>query len=127
MNDLQLDDPLQDLPAEVPLKGLRQDIAAFLRATSPTIEDPSSRKRGGQPGNQNARKYFFYAPAVEADQDDAVDDAMEIRDFSQELALVRVRLLALLRNPNANPDHVIKLFNLLCKVMVIQMKYRSGR
>ena len=52
---------------------------------------------------------------------------MEISDFSQELALVRVRLLALLREPNANPDHVIKLFNLLCKVMLIQMKYRFGR
>ena len=108
-------------------KDLQKDVAAFLRATSPRADGPLRRKPGGQPGNQNARKRFFYSPAVDADQAGTVGDAMEIRDFSQELALVRVRLLALLRDPNANPDHVIKLFNLLCKVMRINIKYRFGR
>ena len=112
---------------EDPLKDLQKDIVAFLRATAPDVEDPPRRKRGGQPGNQNARKHFFYSPAIEADQGDTVDEAMEMRDFSQELALARVRLLALLREPNANPDHVIRLFNLLCRAMGIQMKYRFGR
>ena len=110
-----------------PLQYLQKDVAAFLRATSPGVEDPLHRNRGGQPGNQNARKPFFYSPAVEPDQVDNVDHAMEMSDFSQELALLRVRLLALLREPNANPDHVIKLFNLLCKVMRIQMRCRFGR
>ena len=110
-----------------PLKDLQKDVDAFLRSTAPAVEDPPPRKQGGQPGNQNARKHFFYSPAVEADQVDTVDEALEMRDFSQELALVRVRLLALLRDPNANPDHVIKLFELLCKAMQIQMKYRFGK
>ena len=112
---------------EDPLKDLHKDVAAFLRAASRRADDPPRRKPGGQPGNQNARKRFFYSPAVKADQDHTVDQAMGIKDFSQELALLRVRLLALLRDPNANPDHVIKLFNLLCKVMRVQMKYRFGR
>ena len=108
-------------------KDLQKDVAAFLRATSPGADDPPRRKPGGQPGNQNARKHFFYSPVVDAEQVDTFDDAMEIKDFSQELALVRVRLLALLRDPNANPDHVIKLFNLLCKVMQVNIKYRFGK
>ena len=107
-------------------EGLQKDVAAFLRDTAPSVQDPPRRKRGGQPGNQNARKRFFYSPAMEGDQGDTVDQAMEIRDFSQELALLRVRLLALLRDPAADPDQVNKLFNLLCKVMLIQMKYRFG-
>ena len=110
-----------------PLKDLQKDVAAFLRDTAPGVEDPPRRKRGGQPGNQNARKSFFYSPALEADQADAVDEAMEIRDFAQELALARVQLLKLLRDPNANPDHVIKHFDRVCKAMQIQMKYRFGR
>ena len=97
-----------------------------MKSLPDTIGIPK-RKSGGQPGNQNARKHFFYSPALEADQADTVDDAMEIRDYSQELALVRVRLLALLRDPNANPDHVVKPFNLLCKAMRIQMRYRFGK
>ena len=116
---------------EDPLEDIQKELASFLRATPPAVEDrggedATRRMRGGQPGNQNARKSFFYSPAVESDQADAVDHAMELRDFSQELALLRVRLLALLREPNADPDHVIKLFNLLCKVMQIQLKYRFG-
>ena len=110
-----------------PLNGLRKDVAAFLRATAPDGEDPPRRKRGGQPGNQNARKDFFYSSAVEGDDADIVNQALEIRDFSQDLAFVRVKLLTLLRDPNANPDHVIKLFNLVCKAMQVQMKYRFGK
>ena len=121
-----MQDPHQD-PRIDPLKDLHKDVAAFLRATSPAADDPPRRKPGGQPGNQNARKRFFYSPAVDADQVDTVGDAMEIRDFSQELSLARVKLLALLRDPNAHPDHVIRLFNLLCKVMQVNMKYRFGR
>ena len=59
-----MQDPFQARQTQDTLKDLQKDVAAFLRATSPAADDPPRRKRGAQPGNQNARmqvniKYRF--------------------------------------------------------------------
>ena len=107
-------------------KDLEQDITKILRAATGGAEDSPPRKRGGQPGNQNARKFSFYSPLLDGDQTDTFDRALELRDFSEEVALLRVNLLALLRDPKADPDHVFKTFHVLCRVMEIQRRYRFG-
>ena len=41
---------------------------------------PAVRKRGGQPGNQNARKHGFYARTLTPEQTEAQDDARIMAD-----------------------------------------------
>ena len=115
------------------VKTITQDIKNVLNpagseATKERAEgmSPPPRKRGGQPGNQNARKYSFYLPVLPGDRTDAFDRALELSDFSEEVALLRVNLLALLRDPKADPDHVFKTFHVLCRMMEIQRRYRFG-
>ena len=99
------------------------------RRTSTPPSPPSKRARrsgSGQPGNQNARKHCFYANTLTPEQDEAFAEALEIRDFGQEVALVRVRLLTLLQNPETPPDLITRTFSNLCKVMDIQRGYRFG-
>ena len=119
-----------------PFKDLEQDITNLLTAAAKNAaangaEDNGDaeaprRKRGGQPGNQNARKYSFYSPVLPGERTDAFDHALELCDFSEEVALLRVNLLALLRDPKADPDHVFKTFHVLCRMMEIQRRYRFG-
>ena len=45
-----------------PLKYLQKDVAAFLRATSPGVEDPLHRKRGGQPGKPERPQALLLLP-----------------------------------------------------------------
>ena len=100
---------------------LEKDLNAILT----TIEE-GNKKRGGQPGNQNARKHCFYANTLTPEQEEAFAEALEIRDFGQEVALVRVRLLTLLENPETPPELITRTFNNLCRVMDIQRRYRFG-
>ena len=44
---------------EDPLKDLQKDVAAFLRATAPGVEDPPGRKWGGQPGTRTPASTFY--------------------------------------------------------------------
>ena len=51
-------------------------------------------------GPRRSRRRGRYSPAVQPDQ------AMELRAFSQDIALLRVGLRALLRDPNSSPDQI---------------------
>ena len=101
------------------------DLEKALNATLTTIEE-GNKKRGGQPGNQNARKHCFYANTLTPEQEEAFAEALEIRDFGQEVALIRVRLLTLLEDPGTPPELITRTFNNLCRVMEIQRRYRFG-
>ena len=90
------------------------------------LSQRAKRSGGGQPGNQNARKHGFYANTLTPEQEEAFAEALEIRDFGQEVALVRVRLLTLLQNPETPPELITRIFNNLCRVMEIQRRYRFG-
>ena len=101
------------------------DLEKDLNAILTTIEE-GKKKRGGQPGNQNARKHCFYANTLTPEQEEAFAEALEIRDFGQEVALVRFRLLTLLQNPETPPELITRTFSNLCRVMDIQRRYRFG-
>ena len=75
----------------------------------------SSRKRPRciLRGPRNSRKRGRYSPGVQPDQ------AMELRAFSQDIALLRVRLRALLRDPNSNLDQVTELLDVIGKAIGI--------
>ena len=100
---------------------LEKDLNAILTSVA-----EGRKNRGGQPGNQNARRHGFYANTPTLEQEEAFAEALEIRDFGQEVALVRVRLLTLLQNPEIPPELITRTFNNLCRVMEIQRRYRFG-
>lgn len=54
------------------------------------------KQRGGQPGNQNARKHGFYSRAVDAAEALQLEDAAAVEGLDEEIAILRVRLRRLL-------------------------------
>jgi hypothetical protein len=52
----------------------------------------TKRKRGGQPGNQNARKHGFYSTVLTEAEKLEVEDASLVSGLDSEIALLRVKL-----------------------------------
>lgn len=64
---------------------------------------PSSRRRGGQPGNTNRLRHGLYSRRIPRDLTSAPDPRTTAQpDF--EIALARVRLVQLIRAQQAAPD-----------------------
>ncbi len=61
------------------------------------------RKRGGQPGNQNARKHGFYAAGLTAGELAALWPAVNLAGSDLQVAALRVRLRAALRRGCLGP------------------------
>ena len=98
---------------------------SFYDLSSDEDEKPK-RKRGAQPGNQNARKHGFYSKHFTPDQVEKLENADDLRDLGPEIALLRVKLNALLDDPDASPDLVLKTVNALTRLMSVQRRYVYG-
>ena len=55
-------------------------------------------KKGGQKGNQNARKHGFYNCALTEAEKLLVEEALELEGLDQEIALLRVKLAELVKD-----------------------------
>lgn len=51
-----------------------------------------ARKKGGQPGNQNARTHGFYSKALTEAEKLEMEDASLVEGIDEEITLLRVRL-----------------------------------
>jgi len=60
------------------------------------------RKRGGQKGNQNARKHGFYSPALSPAETADLWTGINIEGVDPHVALVRVKLLSSLQHDPTN-------------------------
>jgi len=60
------------------------------------------RKRGGQKGNQNARKHGFYSPALTPAETDQLWTGINVEGVDPRVALVRVKLLSSLQHDQSN-------------------------
>jgi len=60
------------------------------------------RKRGGQKGNQNARKHGFYSPALSPAETADLWTGINIEGVDPHVALVRVKLLSSLKHDPTN-------------------------
>ena len=59
------------------------------------------RKRGGQPGNSNARKHGFYSPTLSPQEVSLVWNAVNVNSIDPAVAVIRVKLnAALLHDPS---------------------------
>ena len=70
------------------------------------VED--KHKRGCQPCNHNAHKHGFYFKRLTPEQLQGFDDALDISGLNQEIALLRVKLNALLADQKSPPELILQ-------------------
>lgn len=84
-----------------------------------------NRNKGGQPGNQNARRHGFYSDLLDETQRADFEQALMVEGLDIEIALLRVKLRAVIRN---DPDN-IKLITRAAESLarVVKVKYGAGK
>jgi len=76
---------------------------------------PNRRKRGGQKGNQNARKHGFYSPTLSPAETDQLWTIINIEGVDPRIALLRVKLLSSLQHNPGNRRVLTEASGLLAK------------
>ena len=88
---------------------------------------PPRRKRGGQPGNQNARKHGFYSTAPSAREQGALQEAIVLKDLSSEIALMRVKTIDLVAHPDIPPELLFRAARTITRMLDGQDRITHGR
>ena len=124
----------------LPMKELNKEIRDFLDSI-PGPKEPHQgsfcdleshsdvkpkRKRGGQSDSQNVRNHSIYSKSLSPQHLELYKIALAIKDLSPEIALLRVKLNALLNDPTASPDLILNTLHVLGKPMNIKTGYIFG-
>ena len=88
-------------------------------------EQPKS-KPGGQPGNQNARKHGYYSKHFTPEQMDQLEEIDYHKGLDPEIALLRVKLNALLEDPKTSSDLILRTVHALARLVSAQRRYIYG-
>jgi uncharacterized protein YjcR len=89
------------------------------------MEKKEKRKGGAPKGNQNARTHGFYSKALDATQREDMDMAIEIGDIDDEIALLRVKIKAVLEKDPENFKLILQATNILAGMMI--KKYQINK
>ena len=100
--------------------------AAIDGAGTEGASDASRAKSGGQPGNQNARKHGFYSKSLTPEQQEAIVEARKADILTEEIAFMRVKVQALVDDPNHDIDQVFRGIGLLARIVRIDDNLRFG-
>ena len=108
-----------------------EDLSAFFDVPFDVLVDALNdirnnrpRKRRGAPfGNQNARKHGLYSKYLSPDRIKKLDQVVQIKDLSHEIAIIRFRLDALLSDPEASNDEIFRMGSLLNKFISTQRRH----
>ncbi len=73
-----------------------------------------------QPGR---RLQSTYLPPAQAED---IEEAGTLHDFGEDIAMMRRRIAALIRDPSTDPDLINRTMKVLCRMMDIQRRYRFG-
>jgi uncharacterized protein YjcR len=88
------------------------------------------RSRGGQKGNQNARTHGFYSKALDDTEKDDMELASGISDIDDEIALLRVKIKAVLERDPENVKLIMQATNTLAGLVIkkfqINKEQRKG-
>jgi len=82
-------------------------------------------RRGPPLGNQNARKHGFYSSELDEVQKQDLIQAVEVEGIDEEIAILRVKLKAVLRKDPDNIRVVMLAIESLSKVL--RDKYKYGK
>ena len=73
----------------------------------------NKKKRGGQPGNQNARKHGFYSAAMNLEETGEYWQAIRRDGADPQLAVFRIKLVSALRHDPSNRRVLREAFRIL--------------
>ena len=103
-----------------------EDAAAIDGAGTEGAGDASRTKSGGQPGNQNARKHGFYSKSLTPEQQETIVEARKADILTEEIAFMRVKVQALVDDPNHDTDQLFRGIWLLARIVRIDDNLRFG-
>ena len=86
---------------------------------------PVKRKRGGQKGNQNARKHGFYSSALTPDEICRFWNIISQENVDPEMAILRIKLLSLFNQAPADRRILLKAAGLIVRWSA--QKYRLDK
>ena len=75
------------------------------------------RSRGAPAGNQNARKHGLYSKIAPARRRGAMGKAQDMEDLSQEIVALRLFLLDLMANPEAQYKDILQGFRVMTQMV----------
>jgi hypothetical protein len=84
--------------------------------------EDTPRLRGGQPGNQNARKHGYYSNALIGEDKVDLYQAWCVVGLDDEIALLRARLKAVVRTSPENIRLISQLASTLARLMRTNQK-----
>ncbi len=90
-----------------------------------TCEVKIKRHRGGQPGNQNARVHGFYSRMLDEEEQKDYDEALNQMGLDQEIALLRTKVMSILRHDKDNTDLIIRAIGMISRLLVT--RYQVGK
>ena len=94
---------MEDAPRD-----LEQQLIDILRAAEGPA-DPSQKKRGAQPGNQNARRNGRYSRHLPVDRKEVLRHARETAQLRREIHALHKHLISLLRRPDASDSIMLQI------------------
>ena len=83
------------------------------------------RPRGGQKGNQNARKHGFYSQVLDEAQQLDLEVAEGLSGLDDEIAVLRVKIKALLEHDEDNIRLLMEATNTLARLL--KTRYNLGQ
>jgi hypothetical protein len=84
-------------------------------------------KRGGQPGNQNARKHGFYSPVMDSAQRHRLKEAALVKGLDEEINLLRVKLQSVVEHDPDNVRLILQAAVSLGRLMRTRNKLGEGK
>jgi len=87
----------------------------------------TKRKRGGQPGNQNARKHGFYAKVLEEAEQVELELAEGITGIDDEIAVLRLKIQSLLEHDADNLQLLIQATSTLARLLRTKYQLDAGQ
>ncbi len=115
------------------VNGITQDFKDLLPTAVPDearepakSNSPPPRKSGGQPGNQNARKHGFYSRRLSPREQADLEEATGMDLLDEEMAVLRVKIGALVENPNVDLKLLLSAFQTLGRMLRIDDRVRFG-
>jgi len=83
----------------------------------------TKRKRGAQPGNQNAHKHGFYSKHLEKARRQEIEKAA-LTSLDEEITLLRLKIRDILEHDPRNLNLVIRAMGILARLL--KLKYNLG-
>ena len=103
------------------------DLGREIDAVLGSVGQSLPRKPGGQPGNQNARKRGVYEKALTHEQRNFLRAVRRGGSLTREVALMRVKVAAILVDPRSDPDLVLRATRMLLSLLNVDRRRLLAR